>query len=162
MSIRYLKIALLLCVSLQALIYAVQNIVNLEQAIGSFAYVMGGQDHVAYPNSIIPNLTHPGFLWAALLIVLTGEFSAGVLTGRGALDLWNKRSAPAAEFEQAKTTGILGCGIAVVTWFGLFLVLGSALFQMWQTQIGDGSFRGAFYMLMSSGLVMIFVNTPER
>lgn len=162
MSIRYLKIVLLLCVSFQALIYAIQNVANLEQAVGSFAYVMGGQDHVAYPNSVVPALTQPIFHWAALLIVLTGEFSAGLITGKGALNLWKERTASAADFEKAKTLGVLGCGIAVVTWFGLFMVVGSTVFQMWQTQIGDGSFRGAFYIVMSSGLVMLFVNTREH
>ncbi len=41
-------------------------------------------------------------------------------------------------------------------------VLSRALFQMWQTQIGAGSFEGAFIYAVSSGLVLLFVNNPDQ
>jgi len=35
------------------------------------------------------------------------------------------------------------------------------MFQMWQTVAGDASFRGAFYLMASSALVMIFINQTD-
>jgi predicted small integral membrane protein len=161
MAIRYLKMILLICVSLQGLLYAIQNVANLDQAFASLAYVMSNQDHVAYPNSAFPAITSPLLIWIALGLVLIGEFGAGLLSAKGTWNLFVKRGASADEFNAAKTLGILGCGVAVVTWFGLFLVFGSAYFQMWQTAIGDGSFKGAFICMGSSAFVMLFLNMKD-
>ena len=38
----------------------------------------------------------------------------------------------------------MGAGMAMVVWFGGFIVIGAVLFQMWQTPIGAGSFHDAF------------------
>lgn len=161
MTIRYLKIILLICVSLQALFYAIQNIANLDQAYASLAYVMSNADHISYPNSAFPAITNPILIWMALTLVLVGEFGAGFLGARGSWDLFVNRRAPADVFNAAKTVGLLGCGVAVVTWFGLFLVIGGAYFQMWQTGIGGGSWSGAFICMASSAFVMIFLNMKD-
>jgi len=161
MAIRYLKIVLLICVALQGLLYGIQNIANLDQAFAAVAYVLSNQDHAVYPNSAFPAVTHPVLLWMALVSVLIGEFGAGILGGKGAWDLFANRNAPADVFNSAKTYGILGCGIAVVTWFGLFMVIGGAYFQMWQTQAGDASFSGSFMFMGSSAFVMLFLNMKD-
>ena len=88
MPIRYLKITLLMCVSLQALFYAIQNIANLDQAYASLAYVMSNVDHVSYPNSAFPAITSPILIWMALTLVLIGEFGAGFLSIKGSWDLF--------------------------------------------------------------------------
>lgn len=161
MVIRYLKIVLLICVSLLGLLFAIQNLANLDQAYASLAYVMSNQDHVAYPNSAFPAITSPILIWAALGAVLTGEFGTGFLSAKGAWDLFANRKASAEAFNAAKTFGILGCGVAVITWFGLFMVIGGAYFQMWQTAIGTGSWSGSFYVAGASALVMIFLNMED-
>jgi len=161
MAIRYLKIVLLICVSLLGLLFAIQNLANLEQAYASLAYVMSNQDHVAYPNSAFPAITSPLLIWAALGAVLTGEFGAGFLAAKGSWDLFAHRKASAEAFNAAKTFGVLGCGVAVITWFGLFMVIGGAYFQMWQTAIGTGSWSGSFYVAGASALVMIFLNMED-
>ena len=45
----------------------------------------------------------------------------------------------------------------MVVWFGGFIVIGGALFQMWQTQIGGGSFDDAFTYAVTGGLVLLFI-----
>lgn len=162
MAIRYLKIVLLLCVALQALIYALQNIVNLEQAYGAVAYVMSNQDHVAYPGSIFPSITAPALIWLALVTVLIGEFGAGLLGLKGSWDLWKAKGGDATEFNDAKTIGILACGVATVTWFGLFLVIGSTAFQMWQTEVGSGSLRDSSIFVTANLLVLIYLTMKDE
>ena len=162
MALRSLKIILLLCVAMQGLFYAIQNIANLDQAFGAVAYVASNQGHEIYPNSAFPAVTNPILLWVALIAVLAGEFGAGFLGSKGAWDLFVNRKASADVFQKAKTFGILGCGIAVVTWFGLFMVIGGAWFQMWQTQAGGGAWSGSFIYMGSSAFVMIFLNMKDQ
>jgi predicted small integral membrane protein len=52
--------------------------------------------------------------------------------------------------------------VAVAVWLGLFMAIGGAYFQMWQTELGINSLEGAFMYAMSSGLVLLFVHMPEE
>ena len=162
MSIRILKLVLVVCVGLQALIYATQNLFNLDGAFGAVAYVFSMADHVAYPNRIGPAVTWAPMVWLALVVVIAGEALAGLLCLKGALDMWRARRRPVAGFASAKTSAILGCGLALVVWIGFFMALGGAWFQMWQTKVGIGSLEGAFMYAVSSAVVLIFVNQPEH
>lgn len=58
------------------------------------------------------------------------------MAGKGALDLWLARRAPGEQFNAAKTWALAGLSPGIVTWFGLFGVMGNAYFQMWQTELG--------------------------
>ena len=161
MAIRYLKMVLLLCVSFQVLLIGIQNFANLDQAYASVAYVTSNVDHVAYPNSAFPALTSPFLIWMALGAILIGEFGGGFLSLKGTWDLFNNRNAPADEFNAAKTFGILGCGVIMVTFFGLFLDVGGVIFQMWQTQMGNSSWSGSFIYMGSTAFVLLFLNMKD-
>ena len=54
MAIRYLKIVLVVIVSLLCLAYATQNVVNIDAAYQAFAYVLGNVDHVLF-NCVLDN-----------------------------------------------------------------------------------------------------------
>ena len=161
MDKRGLKSVLVAFVALGALLWAVQNLVNLESAYGSVAYVLSNADHAAYPKSIGPAITSSALVWLALSVILVGEFAAGLLAARGAWDMFSRRRGPAAEFRAAKRYAILGCGMAVVVWFGIFTVIGGAFFQMWQTEIGDASFTAALNYAIVNAAVLIFVELPD-
>jgi predicted small integral membrane protein len=161
MSIRVLKIVLVVCVGLQALIYAIQNLVNLDAAFGAVAYVFSMADHAAYPHHLGPPVTWAPLVWLALCTIIVGEALVGVLCLKGAIDMWRARSDAASVFARSKTSAVLGCGLAMVVWIGLFMALGGAWFQMWQTEIGIGSLEGAFMFAISSAVVLIFVNQAE-
>lgn len=162
MEIRVLKIILVVFVALQAFLYATQNIVNLDAAYQAVAYVTGNTGHEVYPASMGPALGHPALVWAALILILTGEYAVAVLAGKGAWDLWRARRGPPDEFYRARKFAVLGCGMALIVWFGLFSVIGGAYFQMWQTEVGANSLQGAFWYLMNSGLVLLFVNMRDE
>jgi predicted small integral membrane protein len=162
MSIRYLKVVLVGAVALLCLAYASHNIVNLPQALEAVAYTIGQQDHQVYPRSFVPALTHPALVWVALGVILAGEFAAGLVAAKGAWDLWRHRQAPAVAFNGAKTWAVLGPGLGVVVWFGLFGAIGGAVFQQWQTQAGALSLEGAFQYAGMCALVMLFVSLDDR
>ncbi|WIO75260.1 DUF2165 domain-containing protein [Porticoccaceae bacterium LTM1] len=162
MAIRILKIILVIFVGLQGWLYVAGNITNWESGLGAVGYVLGMEGHEVYPNHIFPSITNPALVTIAFITIITGEFLVGALSFKGACDLWKARNGSADEFNSAKTFAILGSGMAMVVWFGGFIVIGGALFQMWQTAIGWNSFEGAFVYAAWSAFVLLFVNSPDR
>jgi len=160
--VRYLKIVLVGFVSLMCLMYATQNVVNLDAAYGFVASATSSADHRAYPSSFGPALSAPALIWSSLAIIIGLEYAAGLLAAKGFWDLWSARGAPAESFNRAKTYAILGAGMAVVVWFGLFAVVGGAYFQMWQTQLGSAALDGAFQFATQCSLVLLFINMTDR
>jgi predicted small integral membrane protein len=162
MPLRIIKILLSLFLALLALFYATQNMVNLEQAFGAVAYVLGNVDHAVYPESFGPAITAKPLLWAALFTIILMEYLTGLVLLKGTLDLWLARSGDSAAFRSAKRWTLVGAGLGMLVWFGLFHVLGGALFQQWQTQAGDGSLRGAFWYGAMMALVALYIaQTPD-
>ena len=161
MFIRYLKIDFVIIIALLCLVYAGQNVANLEAAFQSFAYVMGNVDHAVYTSSFGPSITSPALIWLALIVVVACEFIAGSLATKGAWDMWSARSAERAIFNKAKNFALLGCGVGIIIWLGFFGVVGGAFFQMWQTTIGSNSLNGAFQFSVSCAIVFIIVSMPD-
>ncbi len=161
MAIRILKIVLVVFVGLQGWFYVAGNLANWDTAHWAVGYVLGMEGHEVYGTHIFPAITHPVLVTLALLLIITGEFLVGALSLKGAWDLMRVVGEPAEVFNSSKTCSILGCGMAMVVWFGGFIVIGGALFQMWQTELGSGSFEGAFIYGASSFLVLLFVNSPD-
>lgn len=161
MAIRILKIVLVVFVGLQGWLYVAGNLANWDSGHGAVGYVLAMEGHEIYGNHIFPPVTSPALVTIAFLAIIAGEFLVGALSLVGALHLWKARHGDAQAFNSAKTFAILGAGMALVVWFGGFVVIGGALFQMWQTQIGTGSFEGAFIYGATSGLILLFVNSPD-
>lgn len=160
--LRIIKAALVAVIGFHALIYALQNVANLEAAHASLAYVMSGADNAAYPDTLFFKSDNPTLAWLALAIVLLGEFTTAFFGLKGGWDLFGARKGDAESFHAAKRTSVYAAGFALLTWFGLFMTIGSAFFQMWQTQVGDGSLKGAFMFAMASVVTVLFVyHTPD-
>ncbi|WP_052769021.1 DUF2165 family protein [Aurantiacibacter marinus] len=155
--IRIIKAALVAFIGLHALFYAIQNIANLAQAHGALLYVISLADHEVYPRTAFFALANPALAWFALGAVLIGEFAVSFFGIKGGWDLLRARTADPATFHAAKKAGIIAAGIALLTWFGLFMTFGAAFFQMWQTEVGTGSMEGAFMYGVASAVVMLFV-----
>lgn len=162
MAIRYLKIILVFFVGLQALLYFSDNIINWSSAIHHVSYVLGMEEHAIYAASLLPPITNTVLVTIVLLFILAGELLVGALSLKGAWDLWKVRKSGPDAFNASKDYAILGTGMAMVVWFGGFIVLGGALFQMWQTQLGDASLDGSFVYTVTAGLILLIVNQPDR
>lgn len=158
---RIFKLLLAVVVGLQALLYALQNVVNLEQAHSFVATVLAMRDHGAYPHHFGPAIESSALAWCALWIIIAGELLAGLLCFKGAFDMARSLRAPGAEFQHAKRHALVGCGVAVLVWFGLFMAIGGAYFQMWQTEMGIASLEGAFMYTVSSGLALVIIHLAD-
>ncbi len=158
---RYLKIVLTLAVALLATFYVAHNIANWSSATAAVGYVLSQADHAIYPNDLAPAITSPALVAIATGIICAGEILVGVVALIGAFKLWGARKADAAAFSAAKKTAALGAGLGVIQWFFGFEVIGGALYQMWQTQIGGGSHHDAMTFAMLAFLTLIYLTQPE-
>ncbi|MEQ8861186.1 MAG: DUF2165 domain-containing protein [Pseudomonadales bacterium] len=158
---RYLKACLVAFVGLMALMYALQNIVNIDAAVGVVGAVLAMADHEYYARSLVPALTNPALAWLGLIVIIASELAAGLLALKGAWDLWSARAADAGTFNRSKTFALLGCGAGVIVWFGYFGAVGGAFFQMWQTDLGAQSLNGAFQNAVYCALVLLFVSLED-
>jgi hypothetical protein len=61
--LRTLKALLVLFIGLHALIYALQNIANLNEAHAALGYVFSGAEHEAYPHTLFFDVTNPAVQW---------------------------------------------------------------------------------------------------
>jgi predicted small integral membrane protein len=161
MSSRYLKIILVVFVGLTGLLFVAGNIANWNAGLELVSYVLSMKDHEVYGSHIFPTVTNPTLVTIAYLLILAGEFLVGVLSLKGAWDLWSTRKESSDAFNASKKYAVLGTGMAMVVWFGGFIVIGGVLFQMWQTKIGAGSFHDSFIFAVFGGLVLLFVSTPD-
>ena len=155
--LRLVKILLVLLIGLHALIYALQNLANLDQAHAAIGYVLSNTGHEVYPSTFFFAVTSPAIHWLVLGLVIVGEFVIGAFGAKGAWDMWAARNDTAERFHAAKTYGVLAAGVALLVWFGFFMTFGAAFFQMWQTQAGAGSMEGAFMYSMASAITMMYV-----
>ncbi len=159
--IRYIKIAMVAAVALFCLMYALQNIVNLEAAKWFVSYTTGMEGHEKYPSHFGPAVTAPAIHWAMLWIIIALEVTAGLLAAKGAIDLFRARNASAEVFNGAKTFAIAGCGVGILVWFGLFSAIGGAYFQMWQTEAGGGALANATWFSIQLALVWLLVSQKD-
>ena len=159
---RYIKIALVFFASLQGFGYVAGNLANFASAKYVVGQVISQVNHEYYPNHIVPALTGDLAPTIGLLIIVTGEALVGLLCLKGAVDMLGAARADVETFEARKSFALLGTGVGMIVWFGGFIVIGAALFQMWQTELGDGSFRGAFIYAVTNGLVYLIVSQRER
>jgi predicted small integral membrane protein len=155
--IRILKCLLVLTVGLNGLFCALNNVANFKQAKDALAYVISGTGHETYPHTLFFFSNSSALHSAALIFVLVGEFAVGFFGLKGAWDLFAARNGTAKEFHAAKTAGVWASGIALLTWFGLFITMGGAFFEMWQTPMGAGSQDHAFDFAAISAITILFV-----
>ena len=118
-------------------------------------------EHNVYSTHIFPPITNPIIITLIFICIIIGEFLVGAFSLKGAWDLWKVRHDSSDVFNSSKSFAIIGSGMALVVWFGGFVVIGGALFQMWQTTIGANSFKDAFVFAATSGIVLLFVNAKD-
>ena len=162
MHLRYLKIMFASLTALMALTYVTQNMVNADAAHQAIIYVMSGADHVVYPNSFGPKFDNFALGWIVVAIIFSLEYAAGLLIAKGTWDMWQARNADPATFTASKKWAQIGSGVGVFVWFGLFGVIGTAFFQMWQTTVGASSMNGAFQYFVSCAITLLFLNQPDE
>ena len=157
---RHLKIIAALFIGLMGLLAFLNNLFNITSAQSFVAAVISAPEQPYY-EIIGPTFAAGWQGWLGLGVIMAGELAAGVLGLMGAAKLFMTRSAAPADFQNAKTLAIAGGAIGVFVWYGFFIVLGEAYFNMWQTEIGLGSVGGAFRYGTVCAVLMFFVSMRD-
>jgi len=159
--IRIIKIALAASVALFCLMYALQNIWNLDAAGWFVSYTTGMAGHDKYPSHFGPAVTIPALHSIMLWVIIALEITAGLLAAKGAFDLFKARNGSADEFNGAKTYAIAGCGVGILVWFGLFSAIAGAYFQIWQTEAGSGALANASMFSVQLGVIWLLISQKD-
>ena len=158
---RYMKIALATFASLFCLIYALQNMANLGAAEWFVGTMTAMEGHEAYPNTFAFSVKSPVLVKIMLWIIILLELAAGLLAGKGAIDMFGRRNGSSDEFNGAKTYALAGTGLAVIIWFGIFGAFGGALFQMWQVEAGLNALRDASFFSLQHGVLWLIIRADD-
>ncbi len=158
---RYMKIALAAFASLFCLFYAIQNIMNLPAAEWFVGTMTGMEGHEAYPNTFAFAVSSPILVKLMLWTIILLELAAGVLAGKGAMDMFGQRAGSSDAFNAAKTFALAGAGLAVVIWFGIFGAFGGAFFQMWQVEAGVNALRDAGMFSLQHGVIWLIIRSED-
>jgi len=159
--IRFIKILMAASVALFCLMYALQNIWNLEAASWFVSYTTGMEGHEKYPSHFGPAITSSTLHGIMLWIIIALEVTAGALAAKGAFDLFKARNGSADDFNGAKTYAIAGCGVGILVWFGLFSAIGGTYFQMWQTEAGGGALGNASIFSVQLGVIWLLISQKD-
>ncbi len=158
---RYIKIALAAFAALFCLFYAIQNIANLGAAEWFVGTMTAMEGHEAYPNTFAFAIKSPIIVKVMLWIIILLELAAGLLAGKGAIDLFRARNQSSEEFNAAKAYALAGTGLAVLVWFGIFGAFGGAFFQMWQVEAGVNALRDASFFAIQHGIVWLIIRADD-
>ena len=148
-------------VALFCLMYALQNVWNLEAASWFVSYTTGMEGHEKYPSHFGPAITSSALHGIMLWIIIALEVTAGALAAKGAFDLFKARNGSADDFNGAKTYAIAGCGVGILIWFGLFSAIGGTYFQMWQTEAGGGALGNASIFSVQLGVIWLLISQKD-
>ena len=158
---RTIKIALAAFASLFCLFYALQNIVNLGAAEWFVGTMTAMEGHDKYPNTFAFAISSPLLVKLMLWIIILLELTAGILAGKGAIDMFKARNGSSEDFNNAKSLALAGTAIAVAIWFGIFGAFGGAFFQMWQVDAGLNALRDAGMFSLQHAAVWLIIRSDD-
>lgn len=161
MAQRYMKVGLAAAVGLLAGLWCINNLLNWETAVGAVGYALSQQNQSGYPVQLIPAIENSSVAVVGLIAICLAEAAAASFALLGAWRMWMLRAADDAAFASAKQAAILGAGVAVLTWFLGFQVIGGAGIMMGQAEGMEGAMRGAFTFGSYSFLTLIYLSLPE-
>ena len=158
MTIRLVKIILVLSVGLWGLIGTAGNLSNLSTVYESVEQVttMSG-----IPEDIGPpwRTANPFVIWLGVAAIVLGKLAA-VIAGVGGAVMLRQLNASTEHFQNSKRLAIAGSGLAfALTFFSFIVMAESAFFMFYGPSEGAGAL--AFRLASSFALIALFVAQTE-
>ena len=144
---RILKSLLVSLIGVTALLYALQNLANIDEMRGQVQRVLSG----AGPGDYSPALS-----WAAFAAITLCQLAIAAVALKGGWDLFAARGGTPEQFREAKLAAVWAGGLSLLSWFGLVLMVGGGLFQ-WGSENGQAALTKAFALGSTSALTVLFV-----
>ncbi|HET7852300.1 MAG TPA: DUF2165 domain-containing protein [Methyloceanibacter sp.] len=159
---RYAKILISLSLALFCLLVAYDNVTDPHSNYEFVQHVM--RMDTTFPDNklMYRSVTNPVLWQIVYALIVATQFVCGVLFLAGAMGMWRARSAPAADFNQAKAYAIAGALLAFLLWFFVFMVIAGEWFAMWQSKdwnAQQASFR--FYVTVLAALIFLNMQDGE-
>ena len=158
MATRIIKILLALSAAAWGLIGGIRNLYDYPSGVEFAAFLLSVEG-----TDSIRGLTHPIFAHIGYAFVWISKFVTCALCALGAVALWYSRLGAPAEFSNAKEKVYLGIGISIFMLFFGFMVVVGALFAPSQiSEVKTLYFEYTTFQLIGLGMIMLFLNLPER
>lgn len=153
---RILKSLLVALVGVTALLFALQDLANIDQMQAQMQHVLSGASQGAYPHAFFSFSDSPAVSWSAFALVVLCQFAIATVALKGAWDLFAARKGTAEEFREAKSGAVWAGGLSLLSWFGLFFMIGGGPFQ-WGSEGGQVALTKSFELGTTSALTILFV-----
>ena len=160
LALRAAKIILVAAIALFATLVAFGNLTDYGTNLAFVQHVLAMD--TTFPGSTIRYraITAPALQHAAYALIIAAEAATAVLCWIGAVVLWRRIRAPAADFHRAKTVAVIGLVLGFLLWQVGFMSIGGEWFGMWQSAQWNGV-PSAFRFVVVIAAVLIFVALPE-
>lgn len=140
---RTFKSLLVALIGLTALMYALQNLADIDSMRQQLEAAKFGN-------------ASPAASWAGFALITLCQFAIVAVALKGAWDLFAARNGTAEEFKEAKSVAVWAGGLSLLSWFALSLMVGGGLFQ-WGTDSGEAALAKSFALGTTSALTILFV-----
>lgn len=157
MLIRYFKTLLVAFVAFHGLHWGLVNFYLWQTNFTEISPVLALEGTWGWPGNDLRAVTNPLLASVIIAVLYLSELSVGIFCALGVKNLWSARAGPNAGFHNAKKYAVAGCTMALVIWFGFFIIVGGDWFLMWQSEVGGFSLALAFKYVGSIGLVLLFL-----
>ena len=160
--LRIVKNLLILAVAAWALVGVMGNIVdwdgttNAVAAVTSMSKFAGGADHWKATTNAAIVVAGASFILLFKVVVVAFCFA-------GAWRMWVARGDDGEAFEAAKMPALAGCGIAVLSLFGGWIVVGEGWFEFWRSDASREAAGGtAFRYGGFIGLIGLLIGSRDE
>ncbi len=108
-------------------------------------------------RALFPLEAAPTFL--IIILAIQGFIALMLILGSARMLVSIHR--PAAAFSRSKSTVSLGYCVAILLWFGVFVIGAGEWFLGWQSEIGRGAINTSYNISIIAFLGLIFVNQKD-
>jgi predicted small integral membrane protein len=161
MNLRLCKIILTALTPIYLLIVVFNNLTDPNSNYQFVRHVLS-MDTTFPGNTLMYRSIHAPILHKAFYAsIICWEAICCALTGAGAIRLWKARSAPPAQWKNAKVLASIGFTASLIQWYFAFTAVGGEWFLMWQSRTWNGQ-DPAFRLFAFMGISLLFLNQPDE
>lgn len=157
---RIVKIGLVSGYALFLTFAALGNLMTPDLGFGAVKTAVGMETTFQHPAVMWHAITNPAFIWIIFGAIVLAESACAIVCWVGAARMWNTRS-NVADFNAAKSSALLGLGLAATLYFVGWLVIANEWFEMWQSQKLN-ALPDAFRNFGEAILIMLWVNAKDE
>ncbi len=159
LALRYVKIFLSFSIAIWGIVAGIMNLIGYQSGVETVGWVLSLEGSQSIRSISIPILYHLGYAF-----IYIGKFAAGGVCAYGTVALWKARLASAQEFHVSKYYTIVGCGIALATFFFGFIAVAGTMFDLANNAPSGFALayhQWATFYITSVGLIAAFIAIKE-